>query len=146
MREAGSKATPSHPHQPSGKPKLDRRTILEAGADFIDRHGVRELSMRRLGASLGVEAMSLYRHVPSRENLLDGVVELMMDRLYGDPEVYLEPRNGWQDYLFRPAHGLRRMALAHPGSSPWWPPGRHRHRGCARRCGACAGSTPSSAH
>lgn len=118
MRESGSQTTADGTHQPSGKTRLDRRTILEAGAEFIDQQGVRELSMRRLGASLGVEAMSLYRHVPSRENLLDGIVELMMDELYGDPEVYLEPRNGWQDYLFRLAHGLRRMALAHPRIFP----------------------------
>src|SRR3954464_3361012 len=118
MRESGSQTTADVTHQPPGKARLDRRTILEAGAEFIDRQGVRELSMRRLGASLGVEGMSLYRHVPSRENLLDGIVDLMMDELYGDPEVILEPQHGWQDYLVRLAHGLRRMALAHPRIFP----------------------------
>jgi len=114
MRESGSRTPAAGIHQPAGRARLDRRTILEAGAEFVDRQGVQELSMRRLGACLGVEGMSLYRHVPSRENLLDGIVDLMMDELQTDPEVLLEPRHGWRDYLVRLARGLRRMALAHP--------------------------------
>jgi AcrR family transcriptional regulator len=74
--------------------------------------------MRRLGASLGVEAMALYRYVPSRDSLLDGVVESVIDELYGDPDVLLAASNGWQDYLARLAHGVRRIALAHPEVFP----------------------------
>ena len=74
--------------------------------------------MRRLGSYLGVEAMALYRYVPGREALLDGVVEVVIDELYGDPDVHLEATNGWQDYLQRLAHGLRRVALAHPEVFP----------------------------
>ena len=81
-------------------------------------YGLRELSMRRLGAYLGVEGMSLYHYVPSRDHLLDGIVEVVLDDLYGDPEVYLEPKNGWQDYLLRLARGLRRVALARPQIFP----------------------------
>jgi AcrR family transcriptional regulator len=102
----------------TNRTKLDRRAILQAGVEFIETHGLRQLTMRQLGAHLGVEAMSLYRHVPSRENLLDGIVDLVIDELYGDPEVYLEPQNGWQDYLIRLAHGLRRIALGHPQIFP----------------------------
>jgi len=100
------------------KPRLERERILKAGAEFIEQFGVRRLTMRRLGTELGVEAMSLYRYVPSRENLLDGIVEAVLDELYSDPEVYDEPRHGWQDYLQRLAHGLRRLALAHPKVFP----------------------------
>ncbi|NMR28492.1 TetR/AcrR family transcriptional regulator C-terminal domain-containing protein [Crystallibacter degradans] len=100
------------------KPRLDRQRILEAGAEFIEQFGPRHLTMRRLGTELGVEAMSLYRYIPSRENLLDGIVEVVIDELYKDPEVYPEPRHGWQDYLLRLAHGLRRLALAHPQVFP----------------------------
>lgn len=100
------------------KPRLDRQRILEAGAEFIEQYGPRHLTMRRLGTELGVEAMSLYRYIPSRENLLDGIVEVVIDELYKDPEVYPEPRHGWQDYLLRLAHGLRRLALAHPQVFP----------------------------
>ncbi len=97
---------------------LDRRRVLTAAIDFIDEHGLDALTMRRLGAHLGVEGMALYRHVTGREDLLDGVVELVIDALYGDPEVYLAPQHGWQDYLQRLAHGVRRMAMAHPAVFP----------------------------
>jgi AcrR family transcriptional regulator len=74
--------------------------------------------MRNLAADLGVEAMALYRYVVSREDLLDGVVRLALHELYGDPDVHLEPHGGWQDYLQRLAHGVRRIALAHPQVFP----------------------------
>ncbi|RJK96056.1 TetR/AcrR family transcriptional regulator [Vallicoccus soli] len=102
----------------TGRPGLDQRRILGAAVELIDQGGLRELTMRSLGAHLGVEAMALYRYVPGRESLLDGVVEVVVDELYGDPDVYLEPRDGWQDYLARLAHGLRRIALAHPEVFP----------------------------
>jgi AcrR family transcriptional regulator len=102
----------------SGRTALDRRRVLGAAVAFIDERGLEALTMRRLGAYLGVEAMALYRYVPGRENLLDGVVETVVDELYGDPDVFLEPRHGWQDYLQRLAHGVRRIALAHPAVFP----------------------------
>ncbi len=102
----------------TGRPGLDRRRVLGAAIEFIDEHGIGELTMRRLGAHLGVEAMALYRYVPGRESLIDGVVESVMDELYGDPDVLLEATHGWQDYLQRLAHGVRRIALAHPEVFP----------------------------
>src|SRR4051812_46500472 len=74
--------------------------------------------MRRLGAALGVEAMSLYRYVPGRENLLDAVVQAIMQEVDEDEQVLAAPENGWQDYLQRLAHGVRRVALAHPKAFP----------------------------
>jgi AcrR family transcriptional regulator len=102
----------------SGRPGLDRRRILGAAVEFIDAHGLSALTMRRLGSRLGVEAMALYRYVPGRENLLDGVVETVLDELYGDPDVHLTGAHGWQDFLQRLAHGVRRIALAHPQVFP----------------------------
>ncbi|WP_460869672.1 TetR/AcrR family transcriptional regulator [Rhodococcus aerolatus] len=101
-----------------GGPQLDRRQILLAAVAFIDREGLRELTMRQVGAELGVEAMSLYNYVPGKEALLDGVVELCIDELYGDPQVHMSGDVGWQDYLQRLAHGVRRIALAHPEVFP----------------------------
>ncbi|MCF6745814.1 TetR family transcriptional regulator [Blastococcus sp. KM273128] len=102
----------------TGRPGLDRRLVVGAAVEFIDEHGIGELTMRRLGARLGVEAMALYRYVPGREQLLDAVVEAVIDGLYGDPDVLLRPDHGWQDYLQRLAHGVRRVALAHPAVFP----------------------------
>lgn len=102
----------------SGRSGLDQRRILGAAVRFIDEHGLRMLTMQRLGAYLGVEGMALYRYVPGREALLDGVVETVVDELFGDPDVHLEAHAGWVDYLQRLAHGLRRIALAHPEVFP----------------------------
>src|SRR5918994_3229853 len=60
---------------------LDRRTILEAAVRFVDSEGLEALSMRKLGAELGVEAMSLYNHVPNKGALLDGMVEVLLGEL-----------------------------------------------------------------
>src|SRR5215203_4397100 len=106
------------PSPGAGRGALDRRRVLGAAIEFIDRQGLHALTMRRLGAHLGVEAMALYRYVPGRENLLDGVVESVIDELYGDPDVILAASHGWQDYLQRLAHGVRRIALAHPEVFP----------------------------
>ena len=103
---------------PSARRPLDRQRIVSAAVTFIDEHGLPGLSMRRLGALLGVEAMALYRYVPGRENLLDAVVETIMDEMRDDPETLREPRDGWQDFLQRLAHGVRRVALSHPKVFP----------------------------
>ena len=73
--------------------------------------------------------MALYRYVPGREGLLDGVVERgHRRRSYGDPDVLLESRHGWQDYLQRLAP---RRPADRPGpparSSRWSPPARRPH-------------------
>ena len=103
---------------PSDRAPLDRERILRTAVMFIDERGLPELTMRRLGAELGVEAMSLYRYVPGRENLLDGVVQTILGEMYDDPDVLTEPEHGWQDFLQRLAHGVRRIALAHPIAFP----------------------------
>jgi AcrR family transcriptional regulator len=102
----------------TGRPGLDRRRVLGAAVEFIDEHGSSELSMRRLGARLGVEGMALYRYVHGRDEVIDGVVEIVLDELYGDPDVRMSASHGWQDYLQRLAHGVRRIALAHPEIFP----------------------------
>lgn len=98
--------------------RLSRTAIVQAAVILVDRHGLAELTMRQVAAALGVEAMSLYRYVNGRESLLDGMVESVVDELYADPEVYLEPRTGWEDYLTRLAFGVRRIAMGHPRLFP----------------------------
>jgi AcrR family transcriptional regulator len=115
----GDSASAAAPAVQPGTPRgtLDRRTILLAAITLIDEHDLRHLTMRNLGTQLGVEAMALYHYVHSREDLLDGIVELVIDDLYGDPDVHLSA-DAWQDYLQRLAHGVRRIALAHPQVFP----------------------------
>lgn len=68
----------------SARGSLTRELVLAQAVDYIDRHGLRALTMRRLAAELGVEAMALYRYVPGREALLDLVVETVVDELTDD--------------------------------------------------------------
>jgi AcrR family transcriptional regulator len=103
---------------PSVRQPLDRPRIVAAAVGYIDEWGLAGLSMRRLGSSLGVEAMSLYRYVPGRENLLDAVVDSILGEMLADKDILDEPRDGWQDFLQRIAHGVRRVALAHPKAFP----------------------------
>ena len=97
---------------------LSRTLVIQAAVRYIDTYGLRGLSMRRLGAELGVEAMSLYRYIDGREELLDGVVEAVIDELSVDPDVPIGPNDGWQAFLQKLAHGVRRIALAHPEVFP----------------------------
>lgn len=103
---------------PSARVPLSRERVVLAALEFIDEQGLAGLTMRRLGERLGVEAMALYRYVPGREAMLDAVVQDMMSQLQNDPEVLRRPRDGWQDFVQRLAHGVRRVALAHPRAFP----------------------------
>lgn len=63
---------------PTPRRPLSRERILQAAVDLANREGLGALTMRRLGAELGVEAMSLYKHVANKEEILDGIVELVV--------------------------------------------------------------------
>jgi AcrR family transcriptional regulator len=119
---ASSDRTTFAPEIPQGEqaPRrtLDQLSILNEAVAFIDEHGVQNLTMRRLGSRLGVEAMALYRYVPGREQLLDGVVEVVMDELYKDTMQAADVSNTWTEYLQRMAHGVRKLALEHPQVFP----------------------------
>jgi AcrR family transcriptional regulator len=103
---------------PAAREPLTRERIVDAALEFIDESGLPGLTMRRLGERLGVEAMALYRHLPSKEELLDAVVEALVARVQADDIVLDVPRDGWQDFLQRLAHGVRRVALEHPKAFP----------------------------
>jgi AcrR family transcriptional regulator len=103
---------------PSERVPLSRERVVSAALRFIEDNGLPNLTMRRLGQQLGVEAMSLYRYVPGREELLDQVVVNIIAEMERDDDVIPAPRDGWQDFLQRLAHGVRRVALAHPVAFP----------------------------
>jgi AcrR family transcriptional regulator len=103
---------------PSTRVPLSRERIVATAVEFIDEHGLPGLTMRRLGEELGVEAMALYRYVPGREDLLDAVVGQIIEQMQHDDDVVESPTDGWQDFLQRLAHGVRRIALDHPKVFP----------------------------
>ena len=72
--------------------------MLHAAVALADESGIEALSMRRLGQELGVEAMSLYNHVARKDDLQDGIVELVL------AEIELPEDGGdWKDEIRRTA-------------------------------------------
>jgi AcrR family transcriptional regulator len=109
---AAVKDTPDRLYASKG---LDRDVIVQAALDSIDRKGSQALTMRGLALDLGVEAMSLYRYVAGREDLLEAVVAVLLEDL-ADLDEQLGKT--WQGYLQGLAHAVRRIAIEHPAAFP----------------------------
>jgi AcrR family transcriptional regulator len=60
---------------------LNRERVLAAAVEFADREGIDALSMRRLGQELSVEAMALYNHVANKDDLLNGMVDVVVGEI-----------------------------------------------------------------
>lgn len=92
---------------------LTRQRVADAALVFIDGHGLDALSMRKLGAELGVEAMSLYNHVANKADLLDAV----SDRLYAKVlDAYGDPTGDWKVHARALSHAYVDVAAAHPNA------------------------------
>jgi AcrR family transcriptional regulator len=91
---------------------LTRQRIAEAALLLGDEDGLDKLSMRKVGASLGVEAMSLYNHVGNKDDLLDAVGDL----LYGDvlSRFTNDPQVSWQDNARALVSAFWDVAMEHP--------------------------------
>lgn len=111
---------------------LSRQRVLAAATDLADREGLQAVTMRRLAGSLGVEAMSLYHHLPGKQGLLDGLVEALLDEV-GDEVDRLDEADGWRQAVRARILAARRVMLRHPwgpvliGSQPGIPPGAYSH-------------------
>jgi AcrR family transcriptional regulator len=99
--QAGPKAQPRAP--------LSRERVLRAAVALADDAGLGSLTMRKLAQELGVEAMSLYHHVPNKDALLDGMVDLV----FGEIEL---PAAGtdWKAAMRRRAVSARAVLARHP--------------------------------
>jgi AcrR family transcriptional regulator len=103
-------ASPRSGRTRDGRERLDRKRIAEEALRLIDAGGLDQLSMRRLGAELGVEGMAIYHHFQNKAELLDGVLELLLEELALPPEgegTALERLRG----LFETT---RSVAIRHP--------------------------------
>lgn len=89
--------------------------IVDAALAMVDKGGLRALTMRALGARLGVEAMSLYHHVRNRDELLDLLVERILSEAAADD---LPASGDWQAWLRRVATRYREILRAHPALAP----------------------------
>ena len=79
---------------------------------FADDHGIGSLTMRKLGEALGVEAMSLYNHVANKDDLLDGMVDLVFGEIdLPAADARLEGRDADRAIAVRHALGRHRWAI-----------------------------------
>lgn len=92
------------------RPPLTRDRIIEAAVAYADENGVDDLSMRKLGAELGVEAMSLYNHVENKDDIYDG----MIDRIFSGIEIPGDDL-GWKER----ARHIGRATMAEFSRHPW---------------------------
>jgi TetR/AcrR family transcriptional regulator, tetracycline repressor protein len=108
------------------RPKLalERRVIAEKALELIDQDGLEELSMRKLGTALGVEAMALYYHFRNKAELLDGVLELLIEEMETGLPRHAPPLQR----LRRMFENMRQIAIDHPHAYILLPTRRFRTR------------------
>ena len=99
----------------SAQPRLplSRERVLSAAIVLADTGGIDSLSMRRLADELGVKAMSLYNHVADKDDILDGIVDLV----FGEIAVPTEQAD-WQAAMRLRANSAHQALLRHPWASP----------------------------
>lgn len=90
---------------------LNRDAILDAASALIEREGPDALTMRRLGARLGVEAMAIYHHFASRDELLVAIGDRLLEPLQD-----LRLGQDWREACRRFARALRSVAVAKPST------------------------------
>jgi AcrR family transcriptional regulator len=99
------------PTDSNGEPRvpLTRERVLRAAITIADRVGIESLSMRKVGQELGVEAMSLYNHVANKDDLLDGMVDVLVS------EIAVPASGGdWRTAMRASIHSARALMLRHP--------------------------------
>ena len=97
----------------TGRGRLSPERVLRAAVALADSGGIESLTMRRLGQDLGVEAMSLYKHVANKDALLDGMVDLVFAEIElpsGDTD--------WRTAMRDRAVSTRAALIRHPWATP----------------------------
>lgn len=88
---------------------LTAARIVEAAVAVADAGGLQAVSMRSVGREAGVEAMSLYHHVASKDALLDALADWIFERIENPI-----PGGAWRDEMAKRARSARRVLTAHP--------------------------------
>jgi AcrR family transcriptional regulator len=107
-------ATAATARKPARAP-LRRELIVQTALELVDREGLNALSMRRLGAELGVDPMAVYYHVPNKESLLDAIVEAVMAEIDLSVDHTDEPH---EERVMCAARAYRDVMLAHANALP----------------------------
>jgi AcrR family transcriptional regulator len=94
---------------------LSRERVLRAALAFADERGLEALSMRKLAQELGVEAMSLYNHVENKDDIVRGIIALVVE------EIDVPPAGvDWKEALRRSAISLHTALTRHRWTASVW--------------------------
>src|SRR5262245_32508070 len=93
---------------------LTRARIAASALDLIERESLERLSMRRLGAELGVEGMALYTHVRNKDDLLNAVAELVLEEL----DAPYDRKASWQERMRSGALAWATLQERYPRAFP----------------------------
>lgn len=108
---------------------LTRERVLAAAVSLADDEGLAAVTMRRLGTELGVEAMSLYHHVPGKDGILDGLAAAVMAEVEGAAAALPSVDGDWRRRVRQRCLAAREVMLRHRwapgliGSRSTMPPG-----------------------
>jgi AcrR family transcriptional regulator len=98
----------------SPRKPLTRERVVARALTLADRRGIDAVTMRRLGALLGVEGMALYTHVRNKDDLLDAVGELILREL----DVAERPRSDWRGRITAVVEAWSSLRARHPRAFP----------------------------
>ena len=93
---------------------LSRDRVLQAAIELADKGGAEAVTMRRLAQKLGVEPMSLYNHAANKEDILDGMVEIVMGEINDVVSGLDVSSEDWKGSMRRRVLAARAVHLARP--------------------------------
>ncbi|MFC4126328.1 TetR/AcrR family transcriptional regulator [Nocardia rhizosphaerae] len=105
------------PDQSKTRIPLTRARVLDAGVALADADGIAAVTMRKLGSTLGVEAMALYNHIANKDDLLDGMLDHIADEIEFPTS---EPGPNWRLHTRRRAVSAHTVLLRHPWAAAMW--------------------------
>src|SRR5919198_5869962 len=102
-----------HTQAPPRRVPLSRDRVLRAAVALADSAGIESLSMRKLAQELGVVPMAIYKHVANKDELLDGMVDVVVAEI--DPPI---PGADWRNAVRQRILSARRRPPRHPPRPP----------------------------
>jgi AcrR family transcriptional regulator len=100
---------PRRGRPPAGRSRLTREGILATALALVDAHGLAALTMRRLAGELGADPMSIYHHLPGKDAIVSGLVEVVFAEMRPP-----EDAGTWEERVAGWARAYRGLARAHP--------------------------------
>lgn len=102
--------------EPTARVPLTKERLLRAAVALADESGIEGVTMRKLAAELDFEAMSLYHHIANKEELLDGMVDVVIGEIESDCGGFSVPAGdeGWKAAIRRRILTARAAMLRHP--------------------------------